>query len=68
MSEALRISELYPLPNIRRLEIGPASDSFEICVADGTPLKHPDIAGKSIKAAGRCKIHEGRSHWRVNHG
>lgn len=54
------------MPDYRRLELGEPSEAFEICVRDDAALKHPDLVGKSLKEIGRCKIHEGRTHWRVS--
>ncbi len=56
----------FGMPEFRRLEIGTTTVAFDICIRDGTPLHHPDIAGRTLSEIGRCKIHEGRSHWRVS--
>lgn len=54
-----------PMPACRRLELGPPSNNFIMCIANDAPLDHPDLAGRIVKVSGACPIYIHRTHWKV---
>lgn len=51
-----------PMPEVRRLELGPPSDDFTICVLTGADF---DEGKRKAEFIGPCRIHKDRMHWRI---